>query len=117
MNTSSPGSVAGALERGRELVKAQREALVSGNRERIGQVNKALSDWLAHAASGFKREPPAAGEIVSLRAALAVNASVAASAGSNSTRALEALLAGPNRTYGADGRSSVPVARRSPFSA
>jgi hypothetical protein len=123
-NEQASGTVpATLLQRGFELLEAQRTALVGGDPDRLAAANAGLDAWLAglsRAQAGNAGSSLAIGrsDATRLRDALHANAAVAQRAAAGVQRALAALLPPPPaRTYDADGRASDRAAARTSIQA
>lgn len=106
-----------ALQRGRSLLEAQRQALVDGDLLRLDSLSHELNGWLAALARDPQSLSIAAGELRPVLGALQINAALVASASAQATRALEALTTGSEQTYDASGRPALVSGGGSLFSA
>lgn len=110
---ASQADPAALLQRGLELLAAQRAAMVGGDPGELAAANAGLDAWLAGLSAQAGR-PPGSGsrsighsDAARMRAALRANAAVAQRAAASTQRALAVLLPPPaTRIYEADGRPS-----------
>lgn len=102
------------LEAGLSLLQTQRDAMITGNTDRLAEINARLAEWVASLPQGLAESDGTAlaessEAVTAVRSNLAINASLAARVASSSMRALEVLLPAVGRTYGADGRTRAPA--------
>jgi hypothetical protein len=102
------------LEAGLALLQTQRDLMITGNTDRLADINARLAEWVASLSQGLA-EPDgsplteSSAAVSAVRSNLVINASLAARVASSSMRALEVLLPAASGTYGADGRARAPA--------